>query len=698
MNAFTVSAWGAACCLVAAGPAMAATVTLEYSGKAPYDLGSKVWFLPKLDGVGKTMALSVNGIRGVNATVGKINEQNGEFNAPTVMPEGKTVLVTATTLTEPQRSASVTLSFKAAAPAITGITPTLLGCAKPFTLTVTGLRFGTDAVVWINSRAAPTTFVSGTELAASGLITQPNSSVAVKVVSASIGSSVEDYRVKVGACSAEPTPSPTPEPAPAPLPVVDVPAPDAATVAAARFLEQASFGPSPATIAALRQAGTSAWLAQQLAMAPTPLPVTADLNTLRNNWYMNMATGQDQLRQRMVFALSQIFVVSADKNPYAAEIQPWLATLHTHAFGNFKNLLREMSLNPAMGKYLDLGNSILPSPNENYAREVMQLFTVGPNLLNQDGSLQLDRSGDPIPTYDQARIGDISRALSGWTYAGTNPTGINWENFSGPLQPRDKYHDKGAKTLLGGISIPAGQGTVQDFDAVMDNLFQHPNLPPFIATRLIRHFVSSNPSPAYITRVAGVFANSANGRGDLAATLQAVLLDPEARADAPTANSGHLKDPMLHTIGLMRAMNASLVNPAKLFWDYFLIGEKIVNAPSVFNFYSPMTRLPGSPQAFGPEFQIYAPSLAVARANLIYRLVTGEYSGIVKFDLSPYVAAAADPATLIKLVDANLTAGRMTPSARSAIAGALAASSDNRQRAITALYLTAVSAEFAVSK
>ena len=430
-------------------------------------------------------------------------------------------------------------------------------------------------------------------------------------------------------------------------------------------------------------------------MPASPIPVTDELNILRSGWYMNMASGQDQLRQRMIFALSQLFVVSADKNPYANEIRPWLVTLDRHAFGNFKELLREMTLNPAMGKYLDLGNSITPSPNENYAREVMQLFTVGPNLLNQDGSLQLDRHGDPIPTYDQERIGDFSRALSGWTYAGASATGINWENMSGPLQPRDNYHDKGAKTLLNGISIPAGQTIGQDFDAVMDNLCSHPNVPPFIATRLIRHFVTSNPSPAYISRVASVFGSSG---GNLGATLQAVLLDPEARSDTQGATAGRLKDPMLHTIGLMRAMNATVINPNNMFWDYFLLGQKITASPSVFNFYSPMTRLPGSADAYGPEFQIYAPALAVARANLVYRLLTGEYAGMVRFDLAPYVSAAANPATLLDMVDAKLTAGRMSATARGAIGVALQGITDRRQRAITALYLTAISAEFAVSK
>jgi uncharacterized protein (DUF1800 family) len=710
MTSFSARSVAAISCLAFAAPAFAATVTLNPSGTAPYELESKVWFNPKLDGVGMYMNLYVNGIKGGNATVGTINSQNGEYRAPAVMPAGNAVTISATTTTTPSVSGSVVITLKPATPAIKSIAPTTVACGTPFTITLTGLRYVPESVVWINNKAAPTTYVSATTLTATGSYAMPNSVIGVRVVNPVNGASADNWSVRTAAtCTTTTPPPPTTEPPPTttpppptttpPPPTTTPPPPvDAAQVTASRFLEQASFGPTQAEIAKVRSMGINAWIAEQLAMPASAMPVTTDLNTLASNWYMNMATGQDQLRQRMIFALSELFVISQDKNPYANEIQPWLLTLNKHAFGNFGALLREMSLNPAMGKYLDLGNSMAPSPNENYAREVMQLFTVGPVLLNQDGSLQLDRNGDPIPTYDQARIGDFSRALSGWTYPGASATGVNWESFTGPLQPRDNYHDKSSKTLLGGITTPAGQGTQADFDAVMDNLFNHPNVAPFIATRLIRHFVTSNPSPAYIGRVANVFATGGTGRGDLAATLQAVLLDPEARSDTGTATSGRLKDPMLHTIGLMRAMNAKVIAPSNMFWDYYLLGQKITASPSVFNFYSPMTRLPGTPSLYGPEFQIYAPSLAISRANLLYRLITGEYNGMVAFDITAYVNAAGTPSTLINLVDANLTAGRMTATTRTALGTALAKISDNRQRAITALYLTASSAEFAVTK
>ncbi|MCC2974141.1 DUF1800 family protein [Massilia sp. IC2-476] len=485
-----------------------------------------------------------------------------------------------------------------------------------------------------------------------------------------------------------PTPNPTPTPTPTPEP-----APDAQTQAAARFLQQASFGPTPAAIAAYKQMGQAAWLDQQFSTAPSPMPVTGDLNVLRTNWFKNMASGQDQLRQRIIFALSQIFVVSADKNPYANEMQPWLTTLQNHAFGNYYNLLREMSLNPAMGKYLDMGNSVLPAPNENYAREVMQLFTIGPVMLNQDGSIQRDRFGEAVASYDQQTIGELARALSGWTYAGP-ANRLNFENFSGPMQPLDSMHDKGAKTLLQGVTLPAGQSAQQDFDAAMQNLFQHPNIAPFVATRLIRALVTSNPSPAYIARVADVFANGPAGRGDMKATITAVLLDPDARNDG--APSGKLKDPILQILSLVRAANGNVLNPANLFWETSLLGQQLLNAPTVFSFFSPLTPLPGHPEQFGPEFQVYTPALAVARANFVYRLLNDEFASMIKIDLGPYMNAAGDPAALVSLVDATLLHGRMSPATRQAILASVSATTDKKQRALTALYLTAITADFAV--
>lgn len=475
------------------------------------------------------------------------------------------------------------------------------------------------------------------------------------------------------------------------VPVFAAPKQVPADVAAARLLEQATFGPTAADIALVKSLGAAAWIDQQMGMKATAI-VPGDagsVDPVRQRWFKAMATAPDQLRQRMVFALSQIMVVSSDKNPYANEITPWLQTLDKHAFGKFGDLLREMTLNPAMGKYLALGHSKAPSPNEDFAREVMQLFTIGLHELNMDGSFKLDAAGKRIPTYNQTTISEMARALSGWGFANS------YEDMSAPLVAREPYHDKGAKTIVRGIQLPAGQTAQQDMNAVMNALLQHPNLAPFISVRLIRHFVTSNPSPAYVQRVATVFKNT---DGDLAAVVRAILLDAEARTDQPGTNSGHLKDPMLHTLSLVRALGGQVIDPKNALWDYFLMGQRLAQAPSVFSFYSPLTALPDNPGYVGPEFQIYSGSHAVRRANFVLDMLSGNMAGSIAIDIAPYVTAAKDPQALMNLVNANLLQNRMSDVARQAIGTAVFNISDMKQRALTALYLTAISAEFAVQR
>jgi uncharacterized protein (DUF1800 family) len=669
---------GFLCALGLAGPALAATLTLSPASETVPINGARTFTATLSGSPAPVVKWKVNGVAGGSAVTGTISS-SGVYTAPAAVPQSNPVTVTATTTVKPTTSGSASVTVRLPIPWIYGVSPVSVPLGA-YTLSVNGDRFYSGAAVWVNGVALPTTYVSMQQLKATGTAAQVGTLSLEVVNPGNVHSAVSTSVQAVGT-------GPPPPP----------PGTDPAAIAAARFLEQATFGATPNDIAAVKQAGTSAWMTQQLALPASPLAVTTDLNVLRRNWYANMASGPDQVRQRMIFALSQIFVVSADKNPYGNEMLPWLQTLSSNALGNFNALLREMTLNPSMGKYLDLGNSVMPSPNENYPREVLQLFTLGLYLLNPDGTVQLDGNANPIPTYDQARIHDIARALSGWTYPGTSATGLNWENFTGPLQPRDSYHDRGAKTLLSGVTLPAGQTAQQDYDAVMQNIFAHPNLPPFIATRLIRALVTSNPSPAYVQRVAGVFADNGGGvRGDLAATARAVLLDTEARSAALTPAQGHLKDPILHSLGLIRALGGTVIDPSNLFWDYFLLSEKLLNAPSVFNFYSPLTRVPGSPQYYGPEFQIYASSLAIGRANFLYALISGSYNSMIAVDITPFVNVAADATALVNLVDATLLQGRMSAVARAAIATALAASTDNRQRAITALYLTAITAEFAV--
>lgn len=478
------------------------------------------------------------------------------------------------------------------------------------------------------------------------------------------------------------------------VPVFAAPVVDAAEVAAARLLEQATFGPTAAEIARVRQIGMANWIDGQLVMPETAIADGGDSpDAVRDAWFLAMAAAPDQLRQRMVFALSQILVVSSDKNPTGRELTPWLKTLSRHAFGNYGDLLREMTRNPAMGKYLGLGHSKAPAPNEDFAREVMQLFSIGLVELNMDGSPRLDAAGKTIPTYDQVRIGEFSRALSGWGFA------KGYEDMSAPMVAREQYHDRRAKKLLNGVTLPAGQTAAQDLDAVITNLMQHPNVAPFIALRLIRHFVTSNPSRAYVQRVATVFKQS---HSNLAATLKAVLLDAEARdtsAALAAAGGGHLRDPVLHTLSLVRVLGGQVISARNVFWDYYLMGERLAQAPSVFSFYSPMNPLPGNPGYVGPEFQLYSGSQAVRRANFVLALLDGSMGGAMNIDLAPYIHAAPDPQALMALVERTLLQGRMSPGARQAIGEAVfKGSSDMKQRALTALYLTAITGEYVVQK
>ena len=448
---------------------------------------------------------------------------------------------------------------------------------------------------------------------------------------------------------------------------------------AVHFLEQASFGPTALEVTNVQAIGPYAWIQQQFAIPESPMPDGLDGNGVRSQLYLNMATGPDQLRQRMMFALSQIIVVSANKVGSGAELTPWVQLLSRNAFGNYRTLLREVSLSPTMGKYLDnvynRKASSTTSPNENYARELLQLFSVGVWKLNNDGSQVLDGAGQPVPTYNQATIAEFARALTGWTYPtqpGSTPGNSNPEYFVGELLPRTTTHDINPKTLLNGFVTPAQTAgtaaTIADLDAVIDNIFWHPNIAPFVATRLIRSLVTSNPSPAYINRVANVFINNGGGvRGDLAAVLVAILMDPEALT--PTAQiHGRLKDPVLHVIGFGRALGATIGDPASFQNVFQNLSERVLTPQTVFSFYQLTATLPNQPGVFGPEFQLYPPALAVQRANFIYGIITGQYGSAYAIDRTIFQTVAPDAAALVERHGAltvdrveatSLTAGRL---------------------------------------
>ncbi len=476
---------------------------------------------------------------------------------------------------------------------------------------------------------------------------------------------------------------------------------------AVHFLEQSTFGPTAIDVAAVQAKGPQQWLLEQYAQPESPIPSGLDSGQLRAQVYLNMATGPDQVRQRTMFALSQIIVVSADKVTDGSGLSNWTRMLSRNAFGNYRTLLREVSLSPAMGKYLDnvfnRKATTTASPNENYARELLQLFSVGVWQLNNDGSQKLDGLGQPMPTYSQATIAEYARALTGWTYPtkpGATPSNSNPEYYEGELiaTPTASRHDTDPKTLLSGVTVPANLTAPQEIDYVIDSVFNHANLPPFVVTRLIRSMVTSNPSPAYINRVVNVFINNGAGvRGDLRAVVSAILLDPEA-LNPSAALHGRLKDPVLHVIGFGRALGATIGNPDSFQFVFSNLSQRVLTPPTVFSFYSLTSTLPKQPAVFGPEFQLYPPALAIQRANFIYGLITGQYGSAYAIDRTLFNTVAGDPAALVDLVNQRLMMGRMSGQLRSLLITATAAipASDPNQRAIGALYLAAISSEYSV--
>ncbi len=476
-----------------------------------------------------------------------------------------------------------------------------------------------------------------------------------------------------------------------------------ATLTAGRFLEQSAFGPTPQELANVQSQGISGWLDAQFALPETTIPMPAQSSTVQSLTLNRLTTAPDQLRQKMAWALSQIIVISMNKNIYPDEFVPYQQILSRNAFGNYRTLLGEIAVSPQMGKYLDLANSNKPGlnggANENFARELMQLFTIGLNQLNPDGSVKLV-NGQPVPTYTQADIRQHALALTGWTYptaAGTQPSANNWENFSAPvMETRPQNHDTTQKTLINGCVLPSGQTVQQDLDGVLDCVFKHANTGPFIATRLIRSLVTSNPSPAYIQRIAAVFNDNGSGvRGDLKAVLRAILTDAEARQDTATASSGRLKDPIYQIVSFVRMMNGNIGPATVIPWNFVAMGQEVANPPSVFSYYSPSYRLPSHPALYGPEFQIYTPTESVERANMIYQMLNQPNSD-PSIDLSPFNAVAGNTAQLLDLVDQKFFYGRMPATVRTSLATAVTASSDNTQRVQTALYLAALSGQYAV--
>ena len=504
-----------------------------------------------------------------------------------------------------------------------------------------------------------------------------------------------------------------------------------------RFLEQASFGPTESTLARVAEIGINAYLNEQF---NTPMSGYADygfysaqapddcdrvcrrdkysLFPLQQHFFKNALSGNDQLRQRVAFALSQIFVVSGtDINlPYA--MAPFQNLLYAGAFGNFKDLLYNVTLNAAMGRYLDMVNNDKPNPvtgttpNENYAREVLQLFSIGVTELNADGTPKRNMLGELIPSYDEEIIEGFAYTFTGWTFPPTPGTPSRTRNppyYDGPMLLVQSNHDTTAKTLLSGYVSPAGQDGNSELRAAIDNIFTHANVGPFIGKQLIQKLVTSNPSPEYVGRVTAAFNNNGSGvRGDMKAVVRAILTDSEARGEAKiAADYGHLREPVLFITRLLRGLNASS-DGVYLAQQSSTMGQNVFYAPSVFNFYPPDYIVPDS-TLLGPEFAIQDTAKALNRINFVNALIFS--NGIAadtsvvgatgtRADLAALQTLSQDPAALVDRVNVLLMNSNMSPEMRNVIIQAVSAvpATDNLTRARTAVYLVASSSQFQVER
>lgn len=448
-------------------------------------------------------------------------------------------------------------------------------------------------------------------------------------------------------------------------------------------------------------------------------------------WWDSVLYGDDPLRHRAAFALSQILVVSQKDNPVNSRNPQALVAfydiLQRHAFGNYRDLLEEVTLSPSMGAFLSMANSKKHNPkrgtypDENYAREVMQLFTVGLYQLNPDGSAITDDRGNPIDTYTQTDVQEVARAFSGWTYADkmSNPDGtpMHGHGYVKPMIPlEDKhgtYHDEGEKLILG-HTIPAGQSPLQDIQSVLDILFEHNNTGPFLARQLIQRMVTSNPSPEYIARVAAVFDdNGAGERGDLKSVFAAILLDPEALSGSSDTNLhpvAKMKEPILAVAEVMRILGAE--THGEFEQDAYSVinnvNQGIHSANSVFNFYSPDFTPSGElmeGNLLAPEFEIMPWAGFIGYQNTIRTYIVRAMQptrcdDAVYLDLSEYQQAAKseDVSLLPELINQRFLSGTMSDELRSAIISGAATENNPNNKVMIGLLLVTASPEFLIQR
>ena len=653
------------------------------------------WFTPTVTGgADTTVTWTLNGDGAGNAVIGYMNGQGG-YRSPDIVPTPNTITVTATSNADPSKSASTTITVVNPVPVITSLTPPSVAVG-PFLLTINGTGFVKGATVSFGGQPLTTVFVSSTELSTTGTSTMAQvGSVAVTVTNPAPGNSTSvamNEQVVNGNSVVTPA-------------------------AAVRFLEQSSFGPTPETVNQVSQLGFDNYLQGQFG-APTsiyPDPAASDsgLGNVQKQFFLNSVNDSDQLRMRVAFALNELWVVSGNKVSDPTGYTNYVRALTKDAFGNYYDVMKDVTLTPAMGNYLDMVNNDKPAngqhANENYARELMQLFTLGLSQLNPDGTPVIDQStGEPVPSYTQDDVMALGRSLTGWTYptqSGATLQRHNPQFFGGPMVPFDSNHDGGQKTFLG-QNISGGQSAAQELDSVLTVIFNHPNLPPFVSRQLIEKLVTSNPSPAYVQRVAaafssGKFNNYGGGkRGDLQATIAAILLDSEARRGdtAATAdpNDGKLREPVVMVVSVARAFHAQ-TDGSGFTSAASNLSQNLFNPGSVFNFFPPDYLIPGT-NLNGPEFAIFNTNTSLARVNFINTMVYGSISS-TKIDMTPIINAGS-PDQMIAALDTLFLHNTMSDSMKQTILTAMNAvnTTDTKNQARAAIYLVLSSSQYQVQR
>ncbi len=550
-----------------------------------------------------------------------------------------------------------------------------------------------------------------------------------------------------------------------------------------RFMEQAAFGPSKALDNRLRRVGLRAWINEQFV---TPYPTTpypnfppkptdgvgscgiygtspeVDLCHRNHYWNYNNAKwlfqealyGDDQLRRRISWALHKIWVVSHANIGQQRGIQEYIEILDRNSFANYRTLMYEMTLSPAMGEYLDMVRSTKQNPNENYPRELLQLFTTGLYMLNQDGTLRLDGQGNRVPTYDQGKIDQFTKVFTGWTHCnnGNNPECANAvpavPNMIDPMHlPSPNNHDQTVKALFDYPGAPnqiiaaCSNCTTDDarrayavdsLNKTLDNIFSHPNVGPFVSKLMIQHLVTSDPSPAYVGRVAATFNDNGVGvRGDMKAVIRAILLDPEARGSAKTDPTyGKLREPVEHLTNVMRVWNvkagtstrngpatppASCNGQSDGVFEYLSKdqGQDVWMPSSVFSYFSPDYVVPGT-DVLGPEFALANTGSSFVRNSHVYHLMYSywfelptaaePYPGSpcgTSLDLSEAESwAVADPTSnmLIEGVNRKMMHSMMSEAMKTKLRTAIDFDFQPRDKALQVVFLVATSSQYQIQR